>query len=839
MKDLDFPKGNELALEYAVVANNYCNKDEFLAELTIKNTSKHTLKNNWTIYFNFIRKIYSESVSPEFKITHIDGDFFCLQPSDEYKGIKPDKETTIRFKAQYWSIKKIEKPSGFYIFFNDKKNGDSIPQKIENLVVKPFTRPEQLSRCETDLTPVPTPETRYNEAQALYLKDRKDLCPIIPSPSIFEKRNGAYFLPSTCIISYHKAFKSEAKYLKKSLKSIFGCKASISRKKNGHIRLIKVKSVSIKPGRKNAYQLSCNKKGIILSAMNSTGIFYSLSSLIQCLFHGIKDDKGILIQSVNVKDKPGLGYRGMHIDVARNFQSVDTIKRMITIMSLFKLNRLHLHLTDDEGWRIEIPDLKELTELGSKRGHTLDEDTCLYPSYGSGPHADDDLSPGNGYYTTAQYIDILKFAKKHHIEVIPEIDLPGHAKAALRAMENRYKKYSQQHQIEQAEEYLLTDWQDQSTYESVQMWCHNVVNVALPSTYHFIEKIVDTLRQMHKKARMPLHTLHIGGDEVPSGVWQNSPICDKLKLEQPKLQNTTDFYSYFINKVHAVLKRKKIALAGWEEIAMIHNANKKLPNNELLNKKVIPYCWNTGWGTGGESTPYMLANSGFDVILSNAPALYFDFAYDKDPHEDGFYWAGFTETKDIFRFLPYNLFKSVGPTAMGHTVDSQKAYQNAPKLKKKCYKNIKGMQGQLWGETLTSKERLEYMMLPRMIALAERAWNPNPKWYKEGDSDDQQRLAYYWNDFANRLSQLALPFLEKFLTTTYFRIPPPGFKVTDRKLFANTALPGFHIRYTTDGSMPTIHSTKYEAPLDLDFSELNMCTFSHSGRPSRVASWRK
>ena len=136
----------------------------------------------------------------------------------------------------------------------------------------------------------------------------------------------------------------------------------------------------------------------------------------------------------------GFRYRGVHLDVARNFQSKATVKKLLDLMAFYKLNRLHWHLTDDEGWRIEIRALPELTDVGARRGHTLDEANHLVPSHGSGPFADDATSPGNGFYSQDDFVEILQYAHARHITVIPELDFPGHARAAIKAMEARHRR---------------------------------------------------------------------------------------------------------------------------------------------------------------------------------------------------------------------------------------------------------------------------------------------------------------------------------------------------------------------------------------------------------------
>ena len=228
------------------------------------------------------------------------------------------------------------------------------------------------------------------------------------------------------------------------------------------------------------------------------------------------------LEAMSIQDYPDLLYRGQMLDIARNYTTVDHLKKLIDILSSYKLNVLQFHFSDDEGWRLEIPGLEELTAIGSRRGHTTDEKDWLYPAYDGGydPYA---ATSGNGYYTREEFIDLLRYAAERHVQVIPEIESPGHARAAIVAMNVRYKKYIDT-DPEKAKEYLLSDLQDTSRYVSAQAYTDNVMNVALPSTYRFMEKVIQEIVAMYKEAGAPLTTIHLGGDEVAKGAWMGSPL---------------------------------------------------------------------------------------------------------------------------------------------------------------------------------------------------------------------------------------------------------------------------------------------------------------------------
>ena len=218
------------------------------------------------------------------------------------------------------------------------------------------------------------------------------------------------------------------------------------------------------------------------------------------------------LEAMFVEDYPDLLYRGQMIDIARNFTTVDNLKKLIDIFASYKMNVRHFHFADDEAWRLDIPGLEELIAVGSRRGHTVDESRCLYPCYDGGCDPDA-ATVGNGHYSREDFIGLVRYAAERHIRVIPEIESPGHARAAIVSMKARYNKYKET-DMAKATEYLLSEPEDTSRYESVQYYTDNVINVALPSSYRFMEKVIRELAAMYKEAGVPLSTVHLGGDEV-------------------------------------------------------------------------------------------------------------------------------------------------------------------------------------------------------------------------------------------------------------------------------------------------------------------------------------
>ena len=836
------PEGSKLSIKYHVISNVYDGKEQFKAELTIKNNSSLPLKGGWSIYFNCLRKIQPNSVSRGFKIHHINGDLFCLEPTKDFKPLMPQDEIAITYLADFWAIKNVDKPLGFYIVYRNRTGHELVPQLMPPLEVYPFERENQKTRSWLDEYPQPDNTKIYQDNATIEDINKDDLCPVLPTPFHYDKDATKYYtINKDTRLAYQSALVAEAGLFIEDCRKWFGIHMIAVAGRVGKIRL-ELGNIAHPYKNKDqdneAYQLTINGDGVHITGTRQASVFYGIQSLFMIMSAAAGTNKKcseIHLPYTNIVDVPLFPYRGMHLDVARNFQSVATIKKLLRYMSLYKLNKFHFHLTDDEGWRLEIAGLPELTEIGSKRGHTIKETECLLPSYGSGPDPSDPLSPGNGHYSRSEFIELLHFAHRHQIEIIPAIDFPGHARAAIRCMEVRYMKYMEQGLETEANEYLLTDWQDKSVYESVQLWKRNVVNIALPSTYKFIEKVIDEILSMYHEAGVNITTIHIGGDEVPHGVWEGSPVCQKLLEVHPELHDIYDIYEFFLKEINQILTDRGLKTGGWEEVAFSHKSGGKVPNLKLTKRNIIPYCWNTVWGDKGEVTPYLLANSGFDIVLCNAPNLYFDFAYDKHPEEEGFYWGGMNDTKDVLRFLPFDLYKSAGRSGMGKIIDCDTAYKGAPTLNKSTKNKVLGIQGQIWGETMTTPERIEYMALPRLIAMSERAWGQAPAWGQIADKNIRMQLFNLeWGIFANKIGKFQMDLLYRFFENIQFRVPPPGLMEKNGILNANTQFPGLIIRYTIDGTEPNENSDIFTDGQHLDVYRLKLKAFSSNGCKSRT-----
>ena len=822
------------ALHFEVLDNHQDGPNSFKAALTLINKGTAAVdRSGWSLYFNFARMIVPESLPPSVAITHVNGDFFKLEPTEAFAPLQAGDSLRIVFDAQFWVIKEAEAPAGFYVVFTDAEGRAAPPQVVQDVTLAPFRDRQQTDRMMGDNLLVPTPASRYAQNLSLTASPPDQVDRIIPTPVSLRPGNGSTTLDGATEIRYAAGLETEAAFLADALEPLLGMRPTTVESADPAASAIVLKTDEAIEDNE-AYRLTIDAaQGVAIAGADAAGVFYGIQSLRAWMpVEAYRQaQEAITLDAVTVEDAPRFAYRGQHLDVARNFQSKETVEKLLDAMAFYKLNRFHFHLTDDEGWRLAIDGLPELTEVGAQRGHTLDERDHLVPSFGSGPDPDD--SHGSGFYSRAAFIDLLRYARDRHIEVIPEIDVPGHARAAIKAMEARHARLTAQGQDEEAAAFLLTDPNDQSEYQSVQGWNDNVVDVCLPSTYHFLKTVIDDVVAMYAEAGARLTTIHTGGDEVPHGVWQQSPACRRLIDENADVDGHDDLPGYFLREIGSLLAERGLVTAGWEEIGLKEEGSAKIPNADFLDSNFQPYAWNSVWGWGAEDVGYKLANAGYEVVLCNVTNLYFDLAYDKDPQEPGYYWGGFVDTRKPYELAPLDLYKSAWHDMMGNALDPD-IFQHHERLTEAGKQNILGIQGELWAENAKSAEIIEYLAFPKLLGLAERAWAAQPGWAQiDNPTERRHQLDVAWSRFAHTLGHRDLPRLDYLFGGIAYRLPPPGGVIENGTLKANVAFPGLSIRYTTDGTKPTASSTLYEGPVAVS-GTVNLKTFDSRGRGSRA-----
>ncbi|XP_070178425.1 beta-hexosaminidase-like [Littorina saxatilis] len=367
--------------------------------------------------------------------------------------------------------------------------------------------------------------------------------------------------------------------------------------------------------------------------------------------------------------------------------------------------------------------------------------------------------------------------------------MPGHSRAAIKAMALRRRLKTEAGDMQGAHEYELDEMGDPSEYSSVQLFNDDAVNPCMDSSYRFIRHVMRGVKQMHAGVN-PLNIYHFGGDEVAEGAWIHSKACSE------HVKNGTDLKLMFSTRVGALAAEEGLDLAAWEDGIM--DKGQPIPRDEMKPRDVYANAWQNVWEWGAASRAHVLANEGYKVIMSQATHLYFDHPYEPDPEERGFYWATrATDNRKVFLFQPQHLWNNIAITRLGdpYTLKDVCGKDNAgcPDLKLKD--NIVGMQGHLWAETVRTGEQLEYMIFPRLLALAERAWHASPWEGKEGGASAEKLDD--WTSFANALGYGQLSVLDG-LNISY-RVCPPGVKQEGSQLITNTEFPGLMTQYLTSG----------------------------------------
>ena len=786
---------------FAVVSNVGAKGSQM--RLTLINDAEQSLpagEGDWSIYFHSVRQV-SVLGDSAVAIEHVQGDLHRVYPTAQFAGLKSGDSLVIDYKPAAGMVSYSDfMPRTFIVAKGLEpevfRNTDT---EVFSEFVDPIDRPEQKMRSASDKFAIATAASRYqaNAARPQPSGDASDaLKRIIPTPANVDYQRGETTLDGSWRIVFAGRLKGEANYLKAQLADVAGLQLEASSSVapdtyEGDTPAI-ILAVGLPDERKLAlasdaesYTLRVEKQRIVVNGRDNAGAFYGVQSLLALL--NPAQTETLTVPRVHIADTPRAGWRGMHYDMGRNFHGKEVTLRLIEQMARYKLNKLHMHLTEDEGWRLEIPGLPELTEIGAKRCFDLTERECLLTQLGTGPHAD---GSGNGYFSRADFIEILRFAAERHIEVIPEIDMPGHARAAVKSMDARFARLMEAGDEKAARRYLLADPEDQSQYVTVQNYTDNSINVCLESTYTFVDKVMYELQQMYRDAGLKLSIFHMGGDEVGKGSWAQSPVCDELFASELGVSGPADLKPYFVSRVSRLAHARGLALEGWED-GLMYDAVNTFNRSQFVNENVIANAWDNIWEWGVADRAYRLANNGYQVVMSQATHLYFDHPYEAHPAERGYYWAArATDVGKVFGFMPDNLYANADFTRNGDPIDDVEALvgRELPNLQKP--ENILGIQGQVWSETIRTPEQLEALIYPRVMALAERAWH-KADW--EGEAPDTNARDREFANFSQTLVTKELPRMERAGIAVH--LPVPGGVIDDGVLRANTAWPELKIEY--------------------------------------------
>ncbi|MFR0829638.1 glycoside hydrolase family 20 protein [Bacteroides intestinalis] len=487
---------------------------------------------------------------------------------------------------------------------------------------------------------------------------------------------------------------------------------------------------------KEGYVLTTTPEGINLNGQTENGVFYGIQTLRKSIPAEAKEAT-ILIPAGEIKDEPRFSYRGMHLDVGRHFFPKEFMKKYIDLLALHNMNTFHWHLTDDQGWRIEIKKYPKLTEIGSQRSRTvIGRNTQEY-----------DNTPYGGFFTQEEAKEIVKYAQERYITVIPEVDLPGHMLAALAAYP----------------EMGCTG----GPYEVCPRWgiFEDVLCIGNDQTMQFLEDVMSEIIEI-----FPSKYVHIGGDEAPRTRWEKCPKCQaRIKTEGLKADknHTAEdrLQSYCMTRIEEFLNSKGRQIIGWDEI---------------LEGDVAPNATVMSWR--GMEGGIKAAQLGHDVIMTPTSFCYFDYYQTAD-------------TKDE-------------PLGIGGYVPIEKVYSLEPVpavLTEEQSKHILGAQANLWTEYIHSSEHVEYMVLPRMAALAEVQWTqPEKKDFKDFTKRLARLMKFYQRDgfnYAKHVFDLKVDFTPD---------------VTKKAVVVTlSTIDDAPIYYTLDGTEPTTASLKYTEPVSI------------------------
>lgn len=470
---------------------------------------------------------------------------------------------------------------------------------------------------------------------------------IVPAPVLLKQDKGTItFTPQTRIYAANDEAKHIASLLNQILQQRYGFSLLFaSSPAQAGLQLF------IEPGKTphEGYNLQVNHQHIRITAGDGAGLFYGSQTLLQLL--PTERQKILKIPAVEIVDSPRFHYRGMHLDCGRHFFPVSFIKTYLDWMAYFKLNTFHWHLTEDQGWRIQIPQYPKLTEVGAYRKQTvIGHNSGIFDGQRYG-----------GYYTDEEIKEIVQYAAARYITVIPEIEMPGHAQAALASYP------------------WLGCKGFGPTYEVWTQWgvSPNVFCAGNDSTFVFLENVLTRVMQL-----FPSHYIHIGGDECPKDHWKQCPLCQK-RMKELGLKNEEQLQSYFIQRIEKFLNAHGREIIGWDEI---------------LEGGLAPHATVMSWR--GEQGGIAAAHQHHDVIMTPGEWLYFDHGQGNPAYEP----------LNIGGYLPLWKVYGYNPVPASLSPDEQRY--------------IIGMQANLWTEYIPNSREAEYMAFPRMMALAEAAWTP-------------------------------------------------------------------------------------------------------------------
>ena len=792
----------------------------FDATFSINNTSGVDLNSPWSLHWNQQSSMVDSDNLPENIIyEYVGGQYYNIL-SFGSKYILPKKSSLSVGIGQKGDVNRIsDLPVGGFI----TTNKDIIPVEFEYKWKNAIGIENLNSPSATD---------RYNKFISSTLLDKSELDLIVPTPSNIIFNEGEVELYNNYSLSIANNIDMEDDFVKSIFNDLIEFDNNDSNEHLNRIIINQTDSLDYE-----SYTLTINENGINIGASDRAGALYGLQSLKQILL--VSKLEKTNIKFVEIEDSPKFSYRGMLLDISRNFYGPKKIKQILDYLSFFKINHLDFRLTDDEGWRLEIPGLEELTSVGSKRAFTKDELESLIPMYGSGP---DTSSTGSGYLSRSDFVDILNYAKERNILIIPQISVPSHMRSAIVSMNARYQKFIELGNQEEAEKYLLIDPDDKSEYYSAQGFNDNIMNICRESSFTFYNKVIDEIYLMYKDAGVEMEKFGVAADELPYGAWQKSPMCDNFMRDNSIVGDYNSLYTMMQRRIYDKISSYGATMTGWDDILLTlteRNQSETQIKDFFKGDDILLYVWNNDWGDGRQDMIYKYANLGYKTIMSNSSAFYFDMVDDKDLDNIGLSWSGYADYKDMWTVDVFNVFNDSYGVEKNNISDNY--IERSEKLKPEYRSNIVGVQSQIWSETIRNEGILDYMFMPNILVFSQKAWSHDDSWMNIDEPGSKRRaLEAEWNKFSNNIGQRLLPIVDNIFGGLSYDLPKPGGVIIDNKLFANTVFPGLDIKYTLDGSEPSFSSKTYESPIEVQDSDIiNLRLFDKTGRGGNAISVNK
>ena len=790
-----------------------------VANIHIKDGNGVLTGNDWKLYFHSVRRILRVD-SDQFDVVLVNGDLNYITPSDNFQPFAGDV-ASIKLVTEFNYLVETDFMPRFWLV-----QGNGSPELIrntdsetdENTYAVEITG-ANAKAYDGEGNDVATSTTRFNKnagdrSGAATLNSTDVQLRVVPQVSSLTAGTGT--------VSIANGLNFSGGDLSAASAAAVQARANLFVGSGGGTQVTTELATNLAA---NTYTVDISNAGIVVRGRTDADLFYGAQTVLGLVQPGVGT-----LPFVSITDSPRFDFRGMHIDVARNFHSVNSLKKLMDQMAAYKMNKLHMHLTDDEGWRIEIRGLPELTDVGGKRQFVLDaegrvsERFSLMPQLGSGPNTN---NQGSGFFTRAEFIDLLEYANDRHIEVIPEIDMPAHARAAVVAMRARAANLGNPNDIN----VRIDDPEDTSRYLTVQHYDDGIINPCVPGTYNFINTVVTEMSSMYTDAGLSLDIFHMGGDEarnVLEGIgfedlsaggvtpwkgdtdqslsdlpWERSPACAALIQNNAQVADRGEITPYFIERVSQIVADAGVpALYAYQDIYREEsvNGNYEVSPDDLATTRAGVGFWEVIW-QGGFNTANLYSNLGFETVIAVPDYLYFDFPYEVDPKERGYYWATrFTDTQKVFSFAPENLPQNA-ETSVNRDGFEWSATGDVGN------QGFLGMQGQLWSETVRTPEQFDYMVFPRLLALAERAWHrgswendyqPGVTYSGSTNLVDKAALNADFAGFSQALGNKEM--LKLDAAGIQYRIPVPGAEDGAGDIDLNIAFPGLPLEYSVNGS---------------------------------------